>query len=297
VRALVTGASGFVAGWLMRHLQSCGDDIIAVDESIDIADGPALTAKLVESAPDVVYHLAAFSHVGQSWQQPGETFRVNAVGTLELLQAAIACERPPRVLLVGSAEVYGTVSPEELPLTEDSPLRPVSPYAASKVAAEYLGVQAFLGHGLPVIRIRAFNHIGPGQNANFAVPAFARRIVEAQARGQHALAVGNVSARRDFTDVRDVVRAYRMLAEQGRAGEAYLVCSGQDVSIEDIARRLLRLAGADLELVVDPELFRPVEVPVLVGDPSRIAAATGWKPEYDLDQTLADVLEEARENS
>jgi GDP-4-dehydro-6-deoxy-D-mannose reductase len=297
VRALVTGASGFVAGWLMRHLQSCGDDIIAVDESIDIADGPALTAKLVESAPDVVYHLAAFSHVGQSWQQPGETFRVNAVGTLELLQAAIACERPPRVLLVGSAEVYGTVSPEELPLTEDSPLRPVSPYAASKVAAEYLGVQAFLGHGLPVIRIRAFNHIGPGQNPNFAVPAFARRIVEAQARGQHALAVGNVSARRDFTDVRDVVRAYRMLAEQGRAGEAYLVCSGQDVSIEDIARRLLRLAGADLELVVDPELFRPVEVPVLVGDPSRIAAATGWKPEYDLDQTLADVLEEARENS
>jgi GDP-4-dehydro-6-deoxy-D-mannose reductase len=296
VRALVTGASGFVAGWLMAHLESCGDEIVPVDESIDIADGPALTAKLVESAPEVIYHLAAFAHVGQSWEQPRETFRVNAVGTLELLEAARACERPPRVLLVGSAEVYGSVGPEQLPLTEDSPLRPVSPYAASKVAAEYLGLQAFLGHGLPVIRIRAFNHIGPRQNPAFAVPAFARRIVEARARGEHKLAVGNVTARRDFTDVRDVVRAYRLLAQHGQAGEAYQVCSGQEVSIEEIAARLLRLAGVALELEVDPELFRPVEVPVLLGDPSRIAAATGWKPEYDLDQTLADVLGEVEES-
>ena len=293
MRALVTGASGFVAGWLMRHLDSCGDEIVPVDESIDIADGPALTAKFVESAPDVVYHLAAFSHVGQSWAEPRETFRVNAVGTLELLEAARACARPPRVLLVGSAEVYGTVAPDELPLTEDSPLRPVSPYAASKVAAEYLGLQAFLGHGLPVLRIRAFNHIGPGQNPAFAVPAFARRIVEARAKGERTLTVGNVSARRDFTDVRDVVRAYRLLAEHGAAGEAYQVCSGHEISIEEIARRLLRLAGVELELAEDPALFRPVEVPVLLGDPSRLAAATGWKPEYDLDQTLADVLAEA----
>ena len=293
MRALVTGASGFVAGWLIRHLESCGDEIVPVDESIDIGDGPALTAKVVESAPEVIYHLAAFAHVGHSWEQPRETFRVNAVGTLELLEAARACERPPRVLLVGSAEVYGSVDPDALPLTEDSPLRPVSPYAASKVAAEYLGLQAFLGHGLPVIRIRAFNHIGPGQNPAFAVPAFARRIVEARARGDKKLAVGNVTARRDFTDVRDVVRAYRLLAQHGEAGQAYQVCSGHEVSIEEIAARLLRLAAVDLELEVDPELFRPVEVPVLLGDPSRLAAATGWKPEYDLDQTLADVLAEA----
>jgi len=297
VRALVTGASGFVAGWLRRHLEACGDEIVPVDESIDIADGPALTAKVVASAPDVIYHLAAFSHVGQSWEEPRETFRVNAVGTLELLHAAMACVVPPRVLLVGSAEVYGSVTAADLPLTEASPLRPVSPYAASKVAAEYLGLQAYLGHGLPVMSIRAFNHIGPGQNANFAVPAFARRIIDAQAEGQPFLAVGNVSARRDFTDVRDVVRAYRLLAEQGRPGEAYNVCSGQDVSIEEVARRLLALAGADLELRVDPELVRPVEVPVLLGDASKLVAVTGWRPEHDMDETLADVLADLRARS
>ena len=290
----MTGASGFVAGWLRRHLEDCGDETVLVDESIDIADGPALTARIVESAPEVVYHLAAFTHVGQSWAQPRETFRVNAVGTMELLQAALACADPPKVLLVGSAEVYGKVTPEELPLTEASPLRPVSPYAASKVAAEYLGVQAHLGHGLPVVRIRAFNHIGPGQHPDFAVPAFARRIVDAQSRGEDFLPVGNVSARRDFTDVRDVVRAYRLLAVEGEPGEAYNVCSGHDVSIEEVARRLLALAGADLELRVDPELVRPVEVPVLLGDPSRIGSATGWKPQYDLDHTLSDVLVDLR---
>ncbi|HVA42688.1 MAG TPA: GDP-mannose 4,6-dehydratase [Acidimicrobiales bacterium] len=297
MRALVTGASGFVAGWLRSHLEKCGDDIVPVDESIDIGDGPALTSKVVESAPDVIYHLAAISHVGLSWQEPRETFRVNAVGTLELLQAAMACAVPPRVLLVGSAEVYGSVTPADLPLTEAAPLRPVSPYAASKVAAEYLGLQAYLGHGLPVISIRAFNHIGPGQHANFAVPAFARRIIEAQAGGQSFLPVGNVSARRDFTDVRDVVRAYRLLAERGRPGEAYNVCSGHDISIEEVARRLLALAGADLELRVDPELVRPVEVPALLGDASKLVAATGWEPEYDLDETLADVLADLQARS
>ena len=297
MRALVTGASGFVAGWLRRHLEACGDEIVPVDESIDIADGPALTAKVVASAPDVIYHLAAFSHVGQSWEEPRETFRVNAVGTLEVLQAAMASAVPPRVLLVGSAEVYGSVTPADLPLTEAAPLRPVSPYAASKVAAEYLGLQAYLGHGLAVISVRAFNHIGPGQHANFAVPAFARRIIDAQAEGRPFLAVGNVSARRDFTDVRDVVRAYRLLAEKGRPGEAYNVCSGHDVSIEEVARRLLALAGADLELRVDPKLVRPVEVPVLLGDASKLVAATGWRPERDLDETLADVLADLRARS
>ena len=291
MRAFVTGGSGFVAGWLRRHLEAAGDHVDSVDESVDIADGPALTQVVTASRPEAIYHLAAFTHVGRSWEEPREVLRVNALGTFELLQAARACDPVPRVLLVGSAEVYGIVTPDQLPVTEEAPLRPVSPYAASKVAAEYLGLQAHLGYGVPVVRVRAFNHIGPGQHPSFVVPAFAARIREAQAEGKRTLAVGNLAARRDFTDVRDVVRAYRLLVERGVPGEAYNVCSGRAVSIEEVARRLLELSGADLELVVDPELARPVEVPVLLGNPAKLGAATGWRPEISLDRTLQDVLD------
>ena len=294
MRALVTGGSGFVAGWLRRHLEECGDHIIVADDSTDVTDAGAIGPLVRAAAPDAIYHLAAFTHVGRSWEEPREVFRVNAGGTLEVIQAALQCDPPPRVLLVGSAEVYGTVQPEQLPVTEEAPLRPVSPYAASKVAAEFLGLQAFLGHGLPVIRARAFNHIGPGQHPSFVVPAFARRIEEARARGDRVLPVGNLTPRRDFTDVRDVVRAYRLLVERGVPGEAYNVCSGRAVSIEEIARRMLDLAGADLELVPDPELVRPVDVPVLLGDPAKLRAATGWDQEVGIERSLAEVLAESR---
>ena len=297
MRALVTGGSGFVAGWLVRHLEEAGDQVTVADDSTDVTDPAAIGPFVRDAAPEAIYHLAAFTHVGRSWEEPREVFRVNAGGTLELVQAALACEPRPRVLLVGSAEVYGTVRPEQLPLGEDAPLMPVSPYAASKVAAEYVGLQAWLGHGLPVIRVRAFNHIGPGQHPSFVVPAFARRIVEARARGDRTLPVGNLSPRRDFTDVRDVVRAYRLLVERGRPGDAYNVCSGRAVSVEEVARRMLELAGADLELVADPELERPVDIPVLLGDNSRIRAATGWGPEVPLDHSLAEVLGEAAATS
>ena len=294
MRALVTGGSGFVAGWLCRHLEEMGDQVTVADDSVDITDAQQLAPFVRAAAPEAIYHLAAFTHVGRSWDEPREVFRVNAGGTLELIQAALACDPLPRVLLVGSAEVYGRVRPGQLPLTEDAPLMPVSPYAASKVAAEYLGLQAHLGHGLPVIRVRAFNHIGPGQHPSFVVPAFARRIVAAADGGDRGLPVGNLTPRRDFTDVRDVVRAYRLLVERGRAGEAYNVCSGRAVSVEEVARRMLALAGADLELVADPDLERPVDIPVLMGDPGRIRAATGWEPAVSLDQSLEEVLSEAR---
>jgi GDP-4-dehydro-6-deoxy-D-mannose reductase len=162
------------------------------------------------------------------------------------------------------------------------------------VAAEFLGLQAHLGHGLPVIRVRAFNHVGPGQGESFVVSALARRIVMAQQAGSATLAVGNLSPRRDFTDVRDVVRAYRLLIERGVPGEVYNVCSGRDVAIEDVVRRLLELAGADLELEVDQSLLRPVDVPVLRGDGGRLHAATGWEPAIPLDETLRDVLDAAQ---
>ncbi|TMM10552.1 MAG: NAD-dependent epimerase/dehydratase family protein [Actinobacteria bacterium] len=294
MRAFVTGGQGFVGTWLQDHLRESGDDVDIADAGLDIGDADGLRRAVVDAAPDAVYHLAAFTHVGQSWDEPEEVFRVNAVGTLNLLEAARRCPSPPRVLLTSSAEVYGAVKPEHLPLTERSPLLPVSPYAASKVAAEFLGVQAHLGHGLPVIRARAFNHVGPGQAPSFAVSALAKRIVEAERAGGKELRVGNLRPRRDFTDVRDVVRAYRLLILRGEAGGVYNVCSGTDVAIEDIAHRLLTIAGSQFELVSDPGLERPADVPVLRGDSTLLRSATGWRPTLALDVTLRAVLDHWR---
>ncbi|HYA68320.1 MAG TPA: GDP-mannose 4,6-dehydratase [Acidimicrobiales bacterium] len=292
MRALVTGARGFVGHWLSTHLQACGDDVVTIDHEVDVTDAFAVAAALRDADAQAVYHLAAFTHVGESWKDPDRVMQVNVLGTLHVLEAARAQPTPPVVLLTSSAEVYGAVAESLLPVTELAPLAPVTPYAASKVAAEYLGVQQFLAHGLRVVRVRPFNHVGPGQAPGFVVASLASRIVEAHRRGSPSLAVGNLRASRDFTDVRDVVRAYRLLVEKGTPGEVYNVCSGRDVVVEEIARTLLRLAGTSLELVSDPELTRPVDVPVVRGDPAKLQAATGWVPEIDLDQTLSDVLEQ-----
>ncbi len=291
MRSLITGGRGFVGTWLADHLRELGDEVVAIDREVEITDPAALLSAMSAAAPDAVYHLAALTHVGQSWEEPLQVLEVNIIGTAVVLAAARQCGSDPRVLVTSSAEVYGAVTdPGLLPLHESSPTAPLTPYAASKLAAEAVVAQAHLGHGQHVITVRPFNHIGPGQTPNFAVPALAKRIVEADRRGSPTIPVGNLSARRDFTDVRDVVRAYRLLVEAGRPGEVYNVCSGRDVSIREIADGLLSLAGTTLEFEIDPSLVRPVEVPVLRGDPARLVDATGWKPEVPLDQTLADVL-------
>ena len=291
MRSLITGGRGFVGGWLADHLREVGDEVVAIDREVEITDTAALLGAMSAAAPGAVYHLAALTHVGQSWEEPLQVLEVNIIGTAAILAAARQCGTDPRVLVTSSAEVYGAVTdPELLPLSEGSPTAPLTPYAASKLAAEAVVAQAYLGHGQHVITVRPFNHIGPGQTPNFAVPALAKRIVEADRRGSPTIPVGNLSARRDFTDVRDVVRAYRLLIEAGRPGEIYNVCSGRDVSIREIADSLLTLAGTTLAFEIDPSLVRPVEVPVLRGDPTRLVDATGWKPEVPLDQTLADVL-------
>jgi GDP-4-dehydro-6-deoxy-D-mannose reductase len=294
MRAFVTGGHGFVGPWLTRHLEEHGDEVVAPGPDIDITDGAAIARAMADARPDAVYHLAAVSNVAESWKHPARTFEVNALGTLHVLEAARALDPHPRVLLVCSSEVYGAVAPDQVPIVEDTPLRPVTPYAASKVAAEFLGVQAHLGHGLPVLRVRAFNHVGPAQSGAFVVSDLARRIVEAESDGTKVLRVGNLTPRRDFTDVRDVVRAYRLLIDGGSAGEVYNVCSGRAVAIDELARRLLSLAGAELVLETDPALVRPVDVPLLVGDPSRIRGAVGWEPTIALDDTLLAVLEDWR---
>ena len=290
MRVLITGGKGFVGQWLAAHLKDSGDEVAVIDIETDVADGAAVRRVMTDVSPEAVYHLAAMTHVGESWDNPSQVLRVNVLGTAEILAAARAQPATPRVLVVSSAEVYGVVAPEQLPLDEDTPTVPSSPYAASKLAAEAVALQAWRGYRQPVVVVRPFNHIGPGQSPNFIVPALAKRIIEARRSGGTSLRVGTLTTRRDFTDVRDVVAAYRLLVERGLPGEVYNVCSGRDVAMSDVAAQLMDLAGAALTLETDPELVRPVDVPVLRGDASRLHAATGWRPSTPLAKSLADVL-------
>ena len=295
MRALITGARGFVGRHLAAHLRAEGDEVVETDrpDGPDLLDGDAVTALLGEVRPDAVYHLAGASDVGASWHHPRETFRVNAEGTLNVL---LGCEAAGvgRVLAISSADVYGRVRPDELPLSETAELRPITPYAASKVAADHLGLQAWLGHGLEVVRVRAFNHLGPGQTNRFVAPALAERVARNERSGERTVPVGNCTPRRDFTDVRDVVRAYRLLVEAGHAGQVYNVCSGTAIAVQKLAEQFIEMATTPMVLEPDPDLQRPVDIPLLLGDGSRLRHDTGWSPEIPLEQTLRDLLDDRR---
>ena len=297
MRALVTGSLGFAGTHLCAHLRTEGDEVIGVDHrDADLTDPGAADRMLGEHRPDVVYHLAGASDVGGSWRDPVGTWDANATATLYLLEAARA-HGARRVLVVSSADVYGTVVEEELPLDESSPTRPTSPYAASKMAAEQAAIQAWLGHGLETVRVRAFNHIGPGQRADFVAPAIATAIARNELTDEREVPVGNLTPRRDFTDVRDVVRAYRLLMTEATPGEVYCVCSGQDVAIQDLADQLVAMAQLPMSLQNDPARYRPVDIPVLRGSNDKLRAATGWTPRHSLSDTLADLLDECRQRT
>lgn len=296
VRTLVTGAGGFVGTHLVRHLTVSGDDVVALDwhrDGIDITEPDELMEAFLKAEPEAVYHLAGSSDVGGSWSEPRATLLANALGTLNVLDASREVG-VRRVLAVTSADVYGRVTEDELPLDEDQPVRPVTPYSASKVAAEALAQQAWLGYGLPVVRVRAFNHLGAGQSDRFVAPSLAARIARNERDKENEVPIGNTSPLRDVTDVRDVVRAYRLLIHHGEAGDVYNVCSGQAVSVREIAERLLGMAHHPMRLVSEPALRRPVDIPVLVGDNSKLSQATGWSPTIPLATTLADVLADWR---
>jgi GDP-4-dehydro-6-deoxy-D-mannose reductase len=298
LRAFVTGATGFVGTHLVAHLRAAGDTVVAPgvdgDEPLDVVEPDAVRTRIADARPDAVYHLAGLAAPGASWDDPERYAIVNAVGTLSVLEGAAAAGAQ-RVVVVGSAEEYGIVAADGPPITEEAPLRPDTPYAASKVSAEFYALQAFLGRGLGVLRVRAFNHTGPGQSDRFVVSALARRVAVAERGDDPTITVGNLDAVRDYTDVRDVVVAYRLLVERGEPGEVYNVASGRGVTVAHVAETLLGRATRPLTLTVDPALVRPVEVPRLVGDPSRLRAATGWSPRYTLEQTMTDVLEWWRE--
>jgi GDP-4-dehydro-6-deoxy-D-mannose reductase len=311
VRVLITGVGGFVGGHLLKHLLETAPDtevhgtILAgtrhpdhqqlLVHEIDLKEAEHLSHLIDQIRPDQIYHLAAQASPRMSFQAPWETLENNIRSQVNLIQACIALSIKPRILVISSAEIYGPVQPDQLPIQEDSPLRPTSPYGVSKVAQDMLGLQYYLSHRLPIIRVRPFNHIGPGQSEGFVTVDFAIQIARIET-GQQVpiLEVGNLTAQRDFMDVRDVVRAYRLLVEQGVAGEVYNVASGQSHSIQSLLNILLSYSTASIEIRPDPRRMLPVDVPLIQGDASRLRKTTGWTQTIPFEQTLQDVLDDCR---
>ena len=299
MRVAVTGADGFVGRHLCAYLASRGDTALAIagppgrtgDVAVDILDEAAIARVLAPFAPDAIVHLAGVSSVARSHEAPSETFRVNALGAVNLCAVVRAVAPKARLLLVGSGEMYGAIAPGER-ANESWPLAPTSPYAASKVAAEVAAIQFHRAYGLHVIAVRPFSHLGRGQAPTFAVPSFARQLCALKGGG--VLSVGNLDPVRDFSHVEDVVHAYRLLLERGVAGQAYNVCSGVGRTVRSVVEEMIVASGRDARIEVDPARVRPVELPYLVGDSSKLRAL-GWAPQRTLRDALDEALAEARE--
>jgi GDP-4-dehydro-6-deoxy-D-mannose reductase len=302
LRVLVTGGNGFVGKHLLVRLREAGHEVISsgraaegsVDLAIDLADEASLRRALEASRPEAVVHLAAQASVPESLRDPLATYEINVLGTARLfaaVQAVFARERP-RVLVASTGEVYGARELADYPLRETLAPQPATPYGASKVAAEAIASAAMRHSAIPTICTRAFNHIGAGQSDRFAVASFARQLAEIAIGGPSVLYVGNLTARRDFLDVRDVASAYVALLERGEPGETYNVCSGTPVSVQDVLRRLVMIARVPVEIREDPARMRPSEVPVYFGDNTKLRSTTGWAPEHSLAHALREVYED-----
>jgi GDP-4-dehydro-6-deoxy-D-mannose reductase len=284
---LVTGAQGFVGGHLLQEL---GPRALPVD--VDVTDRRAVARAVAVSEPSAVVHLAAISSVGASWADAGETWRVNAVGTVNVLEAVRREAPATRVLVASTGEVYGRA--EQVPTPEEAPIAPLSPYAASKAAAELACEQARRA-GVDVVVARAFQHEGPGRDERFAIGSWSAQIARAEQAGGGALRVGDLTARRDITDVRDVCRAYTLLLEPTVPADTFNLATGRAVEMREVLELLVGLATCPLEIESEPERMRPSELPVVCGDPSRLRSATGWTPKIPLERTLADTLDAARQ--
>jgi GDP-4-dehydro-6-deoxy-D-mannose reductase len=295
VRVLITGASGFAGSWLARACAADGDEVVEVSRrgavALDIRDVDALTALIADTRPEAIYHLAALSHVGRSWQDPAATLDTNATGAVSVLEALTAAAPDARVVWVSSGEIYG--SPAGLPITEDAALQPENPYAVSKAAGDLLAGVYAQARGLDLVRARAFAHAGPGQRPIFLISSLAKQAATAKVEGAQRLEIrtGRAETRREVTDVRDVVRAYRLLADPAVPAGIYNVCSGVSSSTADRVAAVGRAIGPiEVEHVVDPALVRAREVPDLRGSYAKLEAATGWRPQVPLEQTLVDTI-------
>jgi GDP-4-dehydro-6-deoxy-D-mannose reductase len=310
-RALVTGAGGFAGRHLLAYLASnAGWTLYGSRHRLPERDGAAgevewvaadLTVKdqaaaLVDRVrPDYVFHLAAQSNVQQAFKDPEATLTNNVVGQLNLFDALREGAPQARVLVICSSEQYGLVRPEHIPITEDTPFRPNNPYAVSKIAQDALALQYFLTYGQQIVRVRPFNHIGPGQTEHFVAAAFAMQVARIEAGLQEpVIYVGNLEAERDFTDVRDMVRAYHLAITMGEPGEVYNIGSGRGYSIQWLLDTLCSMSHVEVEVRQDPSRMRPSDIPTLVCDNTRFRRRTGWEPRIPLQQTLRDILEDWR---
>ncbi|MBT3464622.1 GDP-mannose 4,6-dehydratase [archaeon] len=308
MRALITGMEGFVGPYLAKELIKRGyivagtylkkrSDSIpkkTTQYHVDILDMDALNEMLLDFKPDVLFHLAGISDVGFSFKQPEITHKINVEGTKNVIESAFKLEKKPKILMVGSAMEYGI--PQFTPITEDHPLNPSSPYAKSKVEAEKIAKE-YCDKGMEIISTRSFNHTGPGQSPNFVSSSFAREVAKIEKGLQKPdIKVGNLSSKRDFTDVRDIVKAYVDLVEKGKSGESYNVCSGKGVSMQKILDVLLSITSVEVFMETDEERIRPSDVPISIGDNTKLKEDTGWVPKINLERTLYDLLNYWREN-
>ncbi|RMH17736.1 MAG: SDR family oxidoreductase [Acidobacteria bacterium] len=312
MKALITGITGFAGSHLADYLLAHQPQVEVVGtrrwrspmtnlrqaagrvdlRECDLRDAAAVYNLLKDVRPDVIFHLAAQSFVPTSWSAPGTTLDTNILSQTNIFEAVRALELDPVIQIACSSEEYGLVKPDETPITEKNPLRPLSPYAVSKVAQDFLGYQYFKSYGLKVIRTRGFNHTGPRRGEVFVTSNFAKQVASIEAGVQEpVIRVGNLDAIRDFTDVRDMVRGYWLAVNRARPGEVYNLCSGEGITIKELLERLIALAKVEVEVKTDPARLRPSDVEILIGDSSKFRADTGWRPEIPFDQTLRDTLD------
>lgn len=310
MNVLITGANGFVGRHLTAYLTQqhpeftlLGTDFRSQADgqsplkwyTLDLRDSAAVEQMLVDAQPDLIFHLAAQAFVPASLDDPWDTLENNIRGQVNILDSLRQNRIQARVLVVSSAHVYGKIEQEDNPLREDQPFQPDTPYAVSKVTQDMLALQYRLAHDIYTIRARPFNHIGPGQNNRFALPNFAEQIAAIEAGDKPpVLQVGNLDAERDFTDVRDVVRAYTLLLLHGKAGEAYNICRGEGVTVRELLEIMCKASHVSMEIQFDPARNRPLDIPRIVGDNSKVCQQTGWYPQIDLSQSITDILDYAR---
>ena len=312
MKALITGTTGFAGSHLVEYLLAHQPDVEVYGikrwrspmenvkhlgdkvklEETDLRDYHSVYRMLEKIQPDLIFHLAAQSFVPTSWNAPAATLETNVVGQTHLFEAVRSLHLDPTIQIACSSEEYGLVHPDETPITEDNELRPLSTYAVSKIAQDYLGYQYFQSYGLKVVRTRGFNHTGPRRGEVFVASNFAKQLARIKAGlSEPVIRVGNLTAMRDFTDVRDMVRAYWLAATRGKPGEVYNIASGKAITIQELLDRLIELTEVEVEVQQDPERMRPSDVEILIGDSSKFRADTGWEPEIPLEQTLRDIVE------
>ncbi len=308
MKALIIGAAGFVGGHLINHLCSIGNletfatklktekinnECISKENiyDLDICDDVQTKTVIDIIRPDYIFHLAAQSSVSLSWKEPALTYNINVIGTINILEAIRKLELTTRILLIGSAEEYGKIERDELPINENAPIRPSNPYAVSKASQEAIARLYVQAYGMDIIMVRAFNHIGPGQSAVFAIPDFAKQIVDIEnGRKEPVIYTGNLNAKRDFTDVRDIVEGYCKLMRKGIPGEIYNIGSGKSYSIKELLYKMIQISGKDIEVKNDPERLRPVDIPELKADITKIKTHTNWHHNITIDNSLEDIL-------